>query len=79
MLHDIDMTKEEALALLKTFRITGDREHTTFGMAIRAFENQVEQEKADGCQGCMYIDRDGYDEPCRNCKNSKMLLWRRAK
>lgn len=32
------MTREEALSILKTFRITGDKNHEAFDMAIKALE-----------------------------------------
>ena len=32
------MTREEALSILKTFRITGDKAHEAFDMAIKALE-----------------------------------------
>lgn len=32
------MTRDEALSILKTFRITGDKSHEAFDMAIKALE-----------------------------------------
>ena len=32
------MTRDEALSILKTFRITGDKAHEAFDMAIKALE-----------------------------------------
>lgn len=34
------MTREEALSILKTFQITGDRNHEAFDMAIKALEQR---------------------------------------
>lgn len=34
------MTREEALSILKTFKITGDRHHEAFDMAIKALEQE---------------------------------------
>lgn len=30
----------------------------------------------DGCFGCKYNDTEEWEEPCRRCKNSYMLMWR---
>ena len=34
------MTREEAISILKTFRITGDKAHEAFDMAIKALEQR---------------------------------------
>ena len=47
------MTREEAVSILKTFKITGDRNHEAFDMAIKA----LEQEPCDDC-----ISRQAVDE-----------------
>ena len=40
------MTREEAISILKTFRITGDKAHEAFDMAIKALEKQP-------CKNCI--------------------------
>ena len=40
------MTSEEALSILKTFRITGDKVHEAFDMAIKALEQSRALDKA---------------------------------
>lgn len=35
-----------------------------------------EQGKADGCNGCKYISKDEYEEPCLRCKRNCKDYWR---
>lgn len=53
------MTREEAISILKTFKITGDRNHEAFDMAINALEQEP-------CEDC--ISRQAVIE-------KQMLLW----
>ena len=36
----------------------------------------LEQGKADGCNGCKYISKDEYEEPCLRCKRNCKDYWR---
>lgn len=36
----------------------------------------LEQDKADGCNGCKYISKDAYEEPCLRCKRNCIDYWR---
>ena len=46
---------------------------------IRILNLVLEQEKADGCNGCKYIAKDVYEEPCLRCKRNCIDYWRRGK
>ena len=37
---------------------------------IRILNLALEQEKADGCNGCKYIAKDAYDEPASDAKET---------
>lgn len=37
----------------------------------------LEQSKADGCNGCKYISKDEYEEPCLRCKRNCKDYWRK--
>ena len=43
---------------------------------IRILNLVLEQEQAEECNGCKYIRRDAYDEPCVSCKRSCLDNWR---
>ena len=46
---------------------------------IRILNLVLEQEKAEACNGCKYIQKDPYDEPCLRCKRNCLDYWRRGK
>lgn len=74
------MTRDEALSILKTFRITGDKAHEAFDMAIRALESPP-NDNWDGYSKRLYWDdyskrlwkntyKRGYDEGYKQaCKD----------
>lgn len=35
-----------------------------------------EKEKAGGCAGCAFCDRDEWDMPCAKCKRNVKDYWR---
>ena len=43
---------------------------------IRILDLAIEQSRADGCNGCKYIAKDAYDEPCLRCKRNCSDYWR---
>lgn len=68
------MTREEAISILKSFKITGDRNHEAFDMAIKALEQEPktktghwiladEQNKED-------VENDNYRFICSECQCS---------
>lgn len=36
----------------------------------------LEQEKADGCHGCAFIDKETFEMPCKECKRNCKDYWR---
>ena len=46
---------------------------------IRILNIALEQEKADGCNGCKYSDTEEWEEPCKRCKRNYIDYWKRAK
>ena len=45
---------------------------------VRILNLVLEQEKAEACNGCKYITKDAYDEPCLRCKRNCSDYWRRG-
>lgn len=45
---------------------------------IEALQRYQERHEADGCSGCVYVDVQPYEHPCRNCKRAKRDLWTSA-
>ena len=43
---------------------------------IRILNLVLEQEQAEECNGCKYIRKDAYDEPCVSCKRNCLDNWR---
>lgn len=43
---------------------------------VQMLEVIFEREKADGCEGCAYIDREEWEEPCAKCKRNCKDYWR---
>ena len=46
---------------------------------IDAQPTVYDNNKADGCNGCKYISKDEYEEPCLRCKRNYRDYWRRGK
>lgn len=44
--------------------------------AIEKAIKAIELEKADGCQGCAFEDREEWELPCDRCKRAKKDYWR---
>ena len=36
----------------------------------------IEADKADGCQGCAFVDVKEWEEPCVRCKRNCKDYWR---
>lgn len=80
------MTREEALSILKTFRITGDKNHEAFDMAIKSLEawEKVEKDIHDAIDNAsMYGYGDNYINACENIlqiiqKQEKLLKMDKA-
>ena len=43
---------------------------------IDAQPTVYDDNKADGCNGCKYIAKDTYDEPCLRCKRNCSDYWK---
>ena len=43
---------------------------------IRILNLVLKQEQAEECNGCKYIRRDAYDEPCVRCKRNCLDYWK---
>ena len=39
--------------------------------------HEEERREADGCEGCMYQDREPWETPCLICKRNAMDLYER--
>lgn len=80
------MTRDEALSILKTFRITGDKNHEAFDMAIKALEawEMVEKDIHNAIDNAlMYGYGDNYVIACENIlqiiqKQEKLLKMDKA-
>ena len=46
---------------------------------IRILNLVIEQEKADGCDGCAYANTEEWEEPCKRCKRNYRDYWRKGK
>lgn len=42
----------------------------------RILDIAIEQFKADGCNGCAFIDYEEWEEPCRRCARNCKDYWR---
>ena len=43
---------------------------------IDAQPTVYDDNKADGCNGCKYIAKDAYDEPCLRCERNCLDYWK---
>lgn len=50
-----------------------------YAAAIRHAIDVIVQNEADGCVGCAFEDREEWEMPCKECKNSKRNYWRARK
>lgn len=70
------MNKDRAVEILKsmTFLTNGYavEEHAA---AIKIAIEAIRTYYVDGCEGCKYMEKDQYEMPCVNCKNSHKNLW----
>ena len=72
------MTKEEAVNVLEfTAFIANGRNVNEIAEAVTMAIDAIREMDSDGCEGCKYMDRDQYEMPCLNCKNSHKNLWTR--
>ena len=44
---------------------------------IRILNLALEQEKADACNGCAFVDTEEWEEPCKRCKRNYRDYWRK--
>ena len=45
---------------------------------IRILNLALEQEKSEGCNGCMFADTEEWEEQCKRCKRNYRDYWRRG-
>ena len=38
----------------------------------------IDQQEADGCQGCAYEDRQPWEKPCSRCRRNSKDYYRKA-
>lgn len=38
--------------------------------------NEVEVARADGCEGCAFMDKEEWEMPCMKCKRACKDYWR---
>ena len=68
------MSNEEAIRI-----ITEDALYNPAVAAkcIEVLARADEREKAGGCVGCAYYERDEWDMPCAKCRRNCVDYWRR--
>ena len=45
---------------------------------MQILEAIIERDKADGCSGCAYFDKEDWEMPCAKCLRASKDYWRRA-
>ena len=45
---------------------------------IEEIKNDIEIQRADGCEGCAYMDVEEWNLPCCNCKRGCKDYWRKG-
>lgn len=45
---------------------------------MQILEAIIERDKADGCYGCAYFDKEDWEMPCAKCRRAARDYWRRA-
>lgn len=45
---------------------------------MQILEAIIERDKADGCVGCAYFDKEDWEMPCAKCRRASRDYWRRA-
>lgn len=71
MHREIDKFDLEGRMSLKNIKRYIDAQPTAYDI-----NKTIEQSKADGCNGCKYISKDEYEEPCLRCKRNCKDYWR---
>lgn len=67
------MSNEGAISCIKTFmRMTNGKLPEFAKIAIEA----LEQQDADGCVGCAFIDTEEWEMPCVKCRRACKDYWR---
>lgn len=61
---------------IKNWKCNGDaRMHEVISKAIE----ELEQQEADGCNGCAFADTEEWEMPCQKCRRACKDYWRAAK
>lgn len=45
---------------------------------IEVLKDVLERVEADGCEGCAFIDRDEWENPCVKCRRNCKDYWRKS-
>lgn len=45
---------------------------------MQILEAIIERDKADGCSGCAFFDKESWDMPCKECRRNCKDYWRMA-